>query len=877
MAYLVAAANGNWTAAATWGAVDATSLLDSEAGTTFSTTSYVESSAFTPGAITIDGIAVKIAGRSTATTGTFSVRLAVAAVLVAGTEVTINVADLPVGQTIAAMGWWFFKFSAPVLLLAATNYTVSMRSSTASTVQLYRNGTAGNHSRMLRTTTTATPGAGDSMFVLGEWTGAGAMTARAVTMNETASTDYGGASTTLTSLGINLGGTLAYATAAATNYVLRLSGVLDVWHGGVLTVGTRTSPIPRDSTAVLEFDCGADGDFGIRSWGACTIRTGGLSRTAAKNVVQCLLNTDEAIAQTDLGVDTDTGWLSGDEIAIASTTLTATQAEAATLNGNATASNVAITAGLSAAHGGSAASLVQAEVLLLTRNVRLRSVSSSFMAYWLHDGTQASPLIAGATFDLDWTDFRYFGGATGANKHACPAMINTWPATFTATFCGWRDSEASGIEYASSVVAVNSVFSISDCTFYRVGTVSSRWCLNFTSNANASVTIAATRCGCIFDDNASSNTGFAQLGDATSAFTFDGCRVSSGIGRFVFVTPSGSMAADLVKRIVNCNVHCMGSSGVLGAIQFTPGSGLIGVVIDNCVIWRNAQSGSSVGAVAFSGTTHEIVISRCTFFGNSNAHIAIGGAGNYSAIVRTCTFSGDSTFATTRAWTTTQSNSAFRFRFENCTFGVATGIRVAHATDALNSESGGSAQPVNITEFTMVNCNIADATEFGTAFLAMCAGRSFIVKQRRDQVTATHEKIYPRLGTVAYETSTVRTVGRPSEKMTPTVGTTGAVRLRGSSKRIAVDSGKAVTVSCYVRKDGSYNGNQPRLILLANPALGIDDDLTLDTMTGAASQWEQLTGTMAPVAEEDGVVEVVVECDGSAGNAFVADWSASVA
>lgn len=94
MAYLIAAANGNWTAAATWGSVDATSLLDSEAANTATTTAYVESSTFTPGAITIDGLAIKVSHRAVVATGTFSCRLAVAAVLVAGTETTINVSDM---------------------------------------------------------------------------------------------------------------------------------------------------------------------------------------------------------------------------------------------------------------------------------------------------------------------------------------------------------------------------------------------------------------------------------------------------------------------------------------------------------------------------------------------------------------------------------------------------------------------------------------------------------------------------------------------------------------------------------------------------------------------------------------------------------------
>lgn len=219
MATLIATADGNLGTAATWGVVDATSLLDSEANTVSLTTSYVESATFTPGAIQIDGIAVKVAGRATVASGTISVRLAQAGATVAGTEVTINVSDIQRANALGSdqgNGWYFFKFAAPVTLLAATLYTVSAKTSSASQVALFRNATAANYSRMLRTTTTAAPGAGDRMFILGEWTAAATKTNRAVTMNSTATTDFGDASTTVACFGVGYGGTLTWGTTAAT-------------------------------------------------------------------------------------------------------------------------------------------------------------------------------------------------------------------------------------------------------------------------------------------------------------------------------------------------------------------------------------------------------------------------------------------------------------------------------------------------------------------------------------------------------------------------------------------------------------------------------------------------------------------------------------
>jgi hypothetical protein len=247
MTRYIARANGNLTAAASWGAIDATSYLNSETSNTALTTAYVESSAFTPGAITIDGIAVKLASRSGSPTGTMSVRLAQAGATVAGTEIIVNVSDLPTcSTTLIDGGWYLIKF-APVTLAGATAYTVSAKTSSASQVNLYRDATGGNWARALRTTTTAAPAAGDDMIITGEWIGAGAMTARTVTIDSTAATDYGSNSTSFETFALEIcnGGTLTYGTAASTNYVLRLSGFLTMTNGSTLNIGTVANPIPQ--------------------------------------------------------------------------------------------------------------------------------------------------------------------------------------------------------------------------------------------------------------------------------------------------------------------------------------------------------------------------------------------------------------------------------------------------------------------------------------------------------------------------------------------------------------------------------------------------------------------------------------------------------
>ena len=407
MAQLLSIATGNASAAGTWGLVDATSFVSSTETAVVLTTSRVGVTTFTPGAITVAGIAVKLAVR-TGTTGTITVDLDQGGSLVAGTDVTINVSDLPVAATADLNGGWhYFQFASPVTLLAATAYAVKCKTSSSSQVSLF--ATSGsNWSRCLVTTTTQAPVAGDDMIICGKYTGAGASTSYTVTWNITATTDFGSTPTASNSLlapGICVcnKGTLSVGTTAATNYNMKMSNSIIVYTGGTLNFGTTGTPMPRDSTFTLQFDCGANVDYGLTIRNLGTFNAQGLSRTSGKNIYYCLLNTDEAVNQTTLGVDTDTGWLDNDVIAVASTTRTYSQTESGALNGNAGASSLTVdgfagvAGGLAFAHSGT--SPTQAEVILLTRNVEIKGASAALQAYVVFAAT--------ATVDCDWTAFKW--------------------------------------------------------------------------------------------------------------------------------------------------------------------------------------------------------------------------------------------------------------------------------------------------------------------------------------------------------------------------------------------------------------------------------------------------------------------------------------
>lgn len=840
MAYHIALADGNLTDAATWGVVDATALLDAENTNTALTTSYVESAAFTPGAITIDGIAVKIATRAvTPAANTISVRLAQAAATVAGTEVTINVSDL--SSRNGEQGWYFFKFAAPVLLVAATAYTVSAKTSAASMVNLFRNATAGNWSRMLRTTTTGAPGAGDDCHVLGEWTAAATVTARVVTMNSTAATDYGSGSTTIPSWTVGASGTLQFGTTAATTYILRLSAILAIFHGGTLTMGTPAVKMPRDSSARIEFDSAADGGFGLRVYG--TAQAQGQSRTSGKDIVQALLNTDEAAAQTVLGVDTDTGWLSGDEIAIASTTQTPGQAETRVLASDAAATTVTVTVGLTNAHSGTTPT--QAEVVLLTRNVRLESVSATLMAF-VYFGPAA-------VIDFDWVAFRYLGHTSTAGRQGVEIDV-TAAGSMALSYCAIRDFDNHGL-YVNAAAADN--LTIEHLTGWGVGNRAAGQAavrISDTSGANWSVTNSTIVSGVI------ANQGYCFQFLSISG-TATNLRGNSGGGHGIHIVPGSVNFRAMTKAWSGFHVHSNQNAG----INFDGG---ILMKLSDVHCWR-CNVGTVSAGLFFNSPGATIIINGGNVFGCSTHNLRMGSSGSPlpTIVLRNLAINGDTTFATTNGFIfPPANNSSARVTFDNCNFGTVAGIKTAHTNDInINNPSGG-----RWAEITLRNTILASATEIlNQAFLI---GTSVIRYQRADGVTNVHKTVYPTLGTKSYETVTVHTAP-VSEKLEPTAAS-AVFKLDSGVKRVNVNAAGTIAVSVWVRKNGAYAGAAPRLILKSNPSLGVTADTVLASFSAAADTWQQLAGT-TPAAAENGVFEFVVDCDGAAGAVFVADWAGS--
>ena len=323
MATLIAYADGNLTGSTTFKASETgTGALTMIRNTTVTLSSNSNQSSpsftITNGSV-IEGVLLWVATNGIPVAGTVLVELQKSAVTQA--SVTVNAADLPNSQAtngpaVLANVPIFFKFTATATGDGTANWTIKITCSLATQSQISyskNSATAGDFTKALRTSTTATPAAADDLYIVGELTGAGTHNSRTVTMDSTATTQYGNGSVNSTS--VNGGGirvsnyaTLIYGTSASTNYYLAVKGDLEVFWNGTLTIGATGSEIPRSSTAVLEFVmASANGDFGLLGRNLSTVNMAGLSRTSGKNIVKCKLTSDISSSSNTLTGITSTG------------------------------------------------------------------------------------------------------------------------------------------------------------------------------------------------------------------------------------------------------------------------------------------------------------------------------------------------------------------------------------------------------------------------------------------------------------------------------------------------------------------------------------------------------------------------------------------
>lgn len=833
MAKRISRATGLWSNNNTWGLVDTGSFSNSESTANALTTAYQLSTTFTlAGPTTIDGHAMKLAVR-TGTLGTVTTAIDSASIDVPGTVVAVSASDLPAAATADLNGGWiFFKYATPITLSGSGVYSVKAKASNTLQVSFFVNG-GSNWDRILSTTTTGTPAAADDVIIAGEYTGVGTSNNIVVTMDNSGSTIFGSRTASLLSPAIAVcsKAALRYDTGSSTTPTLKLSGSLIVYSGGEFSMGSTGSEIPRNSSASLQFMCKTNVDYGLEVRNLGTYYSYGLSRTAGKNVTYCKLTADVVKSGSVFNVDTDTGWLHGDMIGISSTSQTKTESETGSLSGSAGATSFTVnnflgpTGSVIFTHSGSAP--FQAEVINLTRNVKLYGSSSTQQAY--------INVAATATASMYWTEYQYLGSAT-TNKRG----INTATTTgqFTMSYCALHDfkvASSCGLLIAGTsgngyVFSNNVTYLIANSHFQNAATTNTTWLVD--------------SCVSMLNTDFVSLYTFSDLGGTVNNLMLSGCQNAAGIIL---------SETNYINSISNINVH-----SCQNGLQTSPSFGVVGT-INNLTAWRCISTGVGI-------CQGDITINNLISFGINQTHIDQSGTGGFRLILNNPILNGDILYPTGTGINLNAQKNNIILEIYNGLIGVASGSMTTHTTDiqAPGSNLG------NIISVTLVNTKLGSATEVSNQ-TTMTSG-SYISSQKHDQIAGQH-KTWKKFGTLLIDSGSVHT-GTKSLKMIPN---DISCSLESSGKfggfKVAVASGSTITPTVYVMEDTAYNGRRATLIAKRNDAIGWSSDYVLATATAASDgAWEALTGTTSG-SNDDGTAEFVITCTGTTGSLYVDSFS----
>jgi len=811
-----------------------------------------------PGTIApIDGVALKLAARAVSPSGTFTVTLRNSTTSTNVQSVTVNVSDL----NASGFGWFFFKFGATETPNGTDSYVIRVVcSTTGSQVTLFRNATANNWSRKLRTTTTQAPTTDTGIIITNELTGAGTSNAITVTMNNIATTSFGPIATNASQgIVISGGGTLTFGTAASTDYYLKWKGALLITSGGTLNVGTSGTPIPSTSTAVLEMDTAINIDTYI------FVAIGGFFNVWGPTKTICtLITVDAATSATSLTVGDTTGWEAGDTIVIADNNYYDAP-ETKTINTVPTSTSLTITAGLGQARTN--VPVWPVEVINQKCRVKIRGTSSSNRgAIMVRDTGQ---MVA------RYCEFYWMG--TGAT--------NFWGITPEQTGTGLMD--------------------IQHCSIHTFDNNATPFYFGYTAGAGANTTISF----CGFTDYSSAFGGgaiFLVVAGAATSIIIEG-NYSIGIGGSTAMLYQFQFTKFKNNRIANQSSNqapgiwfkILNSTAILGPTQANADD-WSGNVIHNCetsglnivnetglnfnngwcfasrfwlknwTIFRSCMLGGGADINIFGVGASNFTFENCVF----------GSGGGYGVLVNqvpyatahdftfdSCTFCGT---VTNTSYTMPSALGLFGsvndMKFINCDLGKSgTGYG---AITTIFSYPG-----VGIGQLIASNCGITNFTNL-TTNLTSYDEKSYLKINKYNRTSGDHRS-YFKYGNVTSDLAIYYT-GAPSERLTPS---NASSKLMSGYATVSVPSGSAVTFSVHVRKSASgdgaaYNGSQPRLILQKCYEGGITSDVVLATASGTTGAWETLVGTTASVTD-DCVLLVYVDCDGTTGWVNVDDWTKS--
>ena len=584
-------------------------------------------------------------------------------------------------------------------------------------------------------------------------------------------------------------------------------------------------------------------------------------------------------ANVTMKVDSTSGWKNGDRL-VALASSRGQLPILYTISTVDSATQVTLTAGSTGYHSGlnDVNGDVRAYVGNLTRNIQIRGISTSlqgfvdlvsFAACVLHEHTEFYQLGSNtankrgySTRTQTFGGHLYFLGATIHDNIVASSggfiMTNNNAAHPTYPFID-------GLVVANTASAANAV---------NIGAnaqSSGFICDNslFAGN-NHSVTVVnlTSSGGYVFRNNVATGAGASQhaitmghTGNAhTPVFTGNlllGGGSGGGGGLNVATGPAGGVIGD--STYGNRAVRVQGGSSG-GCVQFYSGAASTNsqFVVDGFEAFGCGGAGVNSGQVTFGGMQQALLVNLKFNLGANitanNCNLAFAGLG--ADITVDNMLSGQQTPQVT--WSDVgmaqvNQNVNGRITFRNCRFGNANwlfnptistfgGAGYSQLVSLSHNQTSGAFSGYKAHKPSILNTGAYNLT-----FFAKC------------------------------ETDTVRfRTAAPSLKITPSATLS---KVENIIARVPVNSGSTITPTVYVRLSQSasgdsanYNGAAPRLILLADPSIGIAVDTVLATHSGTANVWEAMTGTTASFTGV-GVARLVIECDGTTGFIGVDDFS----
>lgn len=581
---------------------------------------------------------------------------------------------------------------------------------------------------------------------------------------------------------ITINGKLQYLSTAAIDHVFRCKGDLVNAAGGAIEIGTVANPIPAARTFTIELNYSgvlADGKYGLKNSGDMVLQ-GDPTRIT---VTKCMLNADAAVNDNALTTDVATGWKDNDDIAIASTTRTWSQAENGKMNGDAVGNALTIDGfggvggGLANAHSGT--SPTQAEIINLTRNVKVTSFNTGFRGYVC--------CYSGSTSDVDYVEF-YMIGYNTTYKHGIEIRTTAADATNFAYCSVWGKATSNYsfyLYYAQNVVIDNCVIYDIDEEFY----------LDYGSTNTITNSILMKI----------NDYGFYAYQETD--LTFDNNVITSCYGWSVFIR---------FKTPASFNNNLIHSGKTYGLYWQAIPSG----VIQNLTIYR--QNG--VGFYLYESLNLEV--DTLTLFGNTLYNLYLSGSG--SVDMDNAELSGDSSFATPYGAYLVR-NTAGTVVFKNSDFGLTSGIKVSHTTGDIAFATN------KYGEIVCINTKLQSTTPIYA--IQNSAFGSYVQCEDLNQ-TQYNDKAWYKYGIVVRDSTTFKT-GSYAMRFDQFWA---ADDWLDYEVEIPVKDGEGVVVSAWLRKNASYtSANRPKIKL---SEMGIT--ATEDQMSNVTDTWEKVTVSGTP-------------------------------